>query len=82
MQAEEQRLREKAAEAAPIDMGESWSVLSTHPATGERMKNLQEKWGRLDKRTYRTFDLNYAQFKDSLRAKLHAAEKARDQKDN
>jgi predicted Zn-dependent protease len=83
MQAEEQRQREKAAEAAPIDMGEGWSVLSTHPATGERMKNLQAKWDKLEKQTgYRTFDLNYARFKDSLRAKLHAAEKSRDQKDN
>jgi predicted Zn-dependent protease len=83
MQAEEQRLREKIKEASPIDVGPgTLEVFSTHPATEERMKNLQAKWDKLGKQTgYRTFDLNYAQFKDSLRQKLHAAEKESDQKD-
>jgi predicted Zn-dependent protease len=83
MKAEEERMRAKAAEASPIDVGEGpLEVLSTHPATSERMKNLQAKWDKLEKKTgYHTFDLNYAQFKDSLRSKLHAAEKESDQKD-
>ena len=76
MQEEEKRLQEKVKEATSIDMNStSLEVLSTHPATEERMKNLQAKWDKLDKKSgYRTFDLNYAQFKDSLRSKLHLSE--------
>ena len=76
MQEEEKHLQEKVKEATSIDMSSaSLEVLSTHPATEERMKNLQAKWDKLDKKSgYRTFDLNYAQFKDSLRAKLHLSE--------
>lgn len=76
MQEEEKRLQEKVKEATSIDMSSaSLEVLSTHPATEERMKNLQAKWDKLDKKSgYQTFDLNYAQFKDSLRAKLHLSE--------
>ena len=83
MQDEEKRMREKMKEATSIDIGGGdLEVLSTHPATEERMKNLQAKWDKLAKHSgYRTFDLNYAQFKDSLRARLHAAEKETDQKD-
>ena len=83
MQAEEKRLREKVKEATSIDMGNlTPEVLSTHPATEDRMKNLQSKWDKLDKKSgYRTFDLNYAQFKDSLRAKLHLKEETKSQKD-
>ncbi len=83
MQEEEKRMREKMSEASPIDVGtENLEFLSTHPATTERMKNLQSKWDKLEKKTgYHTFDLNYAEFKDSLRSKLHAAEKEKDQKD-
>jgi len=82
MQAEEKRRREKVAEATPIEVGPgTLEVLSTHPATEERLKNLQAKWDKLGKPTgYRTFDLNYAAFKDSLRSKLHTAEKEPDQK--
>jgi len=82
MQEEEKRLREKMKEATSIDIDTgSLTVLSTHPATDERMKNLQAKWDKLAKKSgYRTFDLNYVAFKDSLRAKLHSAEKT-DQKD-
>jgi predicted Zn-dependent protease len=74
MQAEEQRMREKMKEATSIDVGDgALNVLSTHPATVERLEHLEEKWGRLAKRTgYRKFDLNYAVFKASLRAKFHA----------
>ena len=83
MQDEEKRLRAKMKEATAIDLGSSdLTVLSTHPATEERMKNLQAKWDQLPQHPgYRTFDLNYAQFKDSLRAKLHAAEKETDRKE-
>lgn len=76
MQEEEKRMREKMKEATSIDIDPgSLEFLSTHPATEERMKNLQAKWDKLDKKTgYHTFDLNYAAFKDSLRSKLHSAE--------
>jgi predicted Zn-dependent protease len=83
MQEEEKRMREKMKEATSIDVDPgALEFLSTHPATEERMKNLQAKWDKLDKKTgYRNFDLNYAAFKDSLRSKLHAAQKETDQKD-
>lgn len=83
MEAEEKRLREKMKEATTIDVDPgALEVLSTHPATDERMKNLQAKWDKLERKTgYHTFDLNYAAFKDSLRQKLHAAETETDQKD-
>lgn len=83
MEAEEKRLREKMKEVTTIDVDPgALEVLSTHPATAERMKNLQAKWEQRDQKTsYHTFDLNYAAFKDSLRAKLHAPEKDTDQKE-
>lgn len=83
MQAEEKRMREKMKETTSIDVDPgAFEVLSTHPATDERMKNLQAKWDKLEKKTgYHTFGLNYATFKDSLRSKLHSAEKEPDQKD-
>ena len=74
MQEEEQRIREKVKEATSIDVDpDALEVLSTHPATEERVNNLRAKWEQLDKKTgYRTFDLNYETFKDSLRQKLHS----------
>jgi len=83
MQEEEKRMREKMKEATTIDVDPgAFEVLSTHPATEDRMKNLQAKWDQLEKKnSYRTFDLNYAAFKDSLRSKLHAAETETDRKD-
>src|SRR6478736_8724090 len=83
MEAEEKRLREKVKETTSIDVDPgAFEVLSTHPATQERQKNLQAKWDKLEKKTgYRTFDLNYATFKDSLRAKLHSTETTATQKD-
>lgn len=83
MQAEEKRMREKMKDATTIDVDPgALEILSTHPATDERMKNLQAKWDKLEKKTgYRNFDLNYPAFKDSLRSKLHSAETETDQKD-
>lgn len=83
MEAEEKRLREKMKETTSIDLDPgALEVLSTHPATQERQKNLQAKWDKLEKKTgYRTFDLNYAAFKESLRTKLHSTETTVDQKD-
>jgi predicted Zn-dependent protease len=73
MEAEERRLREKLKDATMIDVDPgALEVLSTHPATEERLKNLQAKWDALDRKSgFHTFDLNYAGFKASLRAKLH-----------
>lgn len=52
------------------------SLLSTHPATEERIARLQAKaeaMGPAAGDSPRTFALNYGEFKDSLRTKLHAA---------
>ena len=83
VEAEEKRMREKMKDATTIDVDPgALEILSTHPATDERMKNLQAKWDKLEKKTgYRNFDLNYTAFKDSLRSKLHSAETETDQKD-
>ena len=83
MQDEEKRMKAKLKEATSIDLdAANLEVLSTHPATDARMKNLQAKWDKLDKKSgYRTFDLNYAAFKDSLRAKLHLKEETKPAKD-
>ena len=76
-------MKAKVKEATSIDMdAANLEVLSTHPATEARMKNLQSKWDKLDKKSgYRTFGLNYAAFKDSLRAKLHLKEETKSAKD-
>lgn len=83
MHEEEQRLRKKVEETTSVDTeGAVFKALSTHPATDERMKSLQAKWDKLQQKTgYRTFDLNYTAFKDSLRAKLHSADKEIDRKE-
>lgn len=75
MQEEEKRMREKMKEVTTIEVAPgAFEVLSTHPATADRMKNLQVKWDKLEKKTgYHKFDLNYAAFKESLRSKLPAA---------
>lgn len=52
------------------------AILSTHPATDERMQSLEEKWekvGKRDKDQFRKIDLNYPEFKNTLRARLHSA---------
>jgi len=84
MEDEENRLRQKMKEATSIDVDPgALEVLSTHPATEERMKNLEAKWNQLEKKTgFRTFDLNYSAFKDSLRQKLHRTSDRNDQKDH
>lgn len=83
MQDEEKRIREKVKEATSIDIDAvQLEAFSTHPATEQRMKNLRTKWDKLDKKSgYRTFDLNYAQLKESLRAKLHLTEEKKPEKD-
>lgn len=82
MEAEEKRLREKMKEATSIDVAPgALEVLSTHPATDERKKNLQARWDKLEKKTgFRSFGLNYAAFKESLRENLHSAEPEKTQK--
>lgn len=50
------------------------SFLSTHPGTDERLRSLQAKWEKVRTKTgFHKFDLNYATFKDNLRAELHSA---------
>ena len=42
-------MREKMKEATSIDIGGGGGGVDTHPATEERMKNLQAKWDKLAK---------------------------------
>lgn len=83
MQAEERRMKEKMKEATSIDLeAANLEVLSTHPATTDRMKNLQSKLDKLARKDgYRTFALNYSEFKDSLRAKLHEKPEPKSEKE-
>ncbi len=71
MEAEERKMMEKLpGGGAPTAL----SFISTHPATEERLHSLEAKWERLPaKAGFRKFELNYAGFKDSLRARLHSA---------
>jgi beta-barrel assembly-enhancing protease len=71
LQEEEKRMLENS----PVGGIEgALSVLSTHPATEERIATLEAKIKTLPPgKEYRKFALNYAEFKDSLRSKLHTA---------
>ncbi len=71
LQEEEKRMLENS----PVGKIEgALSVLSTHPATQERIDTLETKIKALPGgANHRKFALNYAEFKDSLRAKLHSA---------
>jgi beta-barrel assembly-enhancing protease len=70
MQEEEKKLLEKS----PIGgIGSALAVLSTHPATDERIATLEAKWKKTAKQSgYRTLPIDYAAFKQSLRAQLHS----------
>ncbi|MBC8095922.1 MAG: M48 family metallopeptidase [Akkermansiaceae bacterium] len=65
----------KQLEGLPVEGAEkALSFISTHPATEERLSSLQARWEKVQVKTgFHKFDLNYAEFKDSLRAKLHSA---------
>ncbi len=73
LQEEEKRMLENS----PIGgMDGALSLLSTHPATEERITTLEAKIKALPSGAeHRKFDLNYGGFKDSLRAQLHAPPK-------
>ena len=48
-------------------------MVSTHPATRERIERLEAKWKKLPKQAgYRKFDLDYGEFKKSLTEKVEA----------
>ena len=65
---EEERKSPAGAAAGAL----SW--VSTHPATDQRLEALEARWQRLPKKTgFRKIELNYAAFKDSLRARLSSA---------
>lgn len=65
----------KQLEQLHVDGAEkALSFLSTHPGTEERLQSLQTKWEKVETKTgFHKFDLNYAEFKDNLRSKLHSA---------
>jgi predicted Zn-dependent protease len=49
------------------------SFISTHPGTDERISSLEARWQKVQTKTgFHRFDLNYSEFKDSLRTKLHS----------
>ncbi len=81
MREEEQKLLQQIPGGATTS--KALSVVSTHPATEERLQALDARWQQLSKKTgYRKFPLNYAGFKDTLRTKLHSALDQKDQKGN
>jgi beta-barrel assembly-enhancing protease len=71
MEAEERKMMEKL----PTGGAETaLSIISTHPGTQERMDVLEAKWKKLPVKTdYHKFELNYSEFKDTLRSRLHSA---------
>jgi len=72
---EDELLKDTPAEGA----NQVLSIVSTHPATHERMENLERKWKDLRKNSgFKSFKLNYANFKDSLRAKLHSTDRQKE----
>ncbi len=73
MQAEEEKLVEKSPVAGAAG---ALAVLSTHPATAERIATLEAKWRQTSKQSgYRTLPLDYAAFKHDLRAQLHSSDR-------
>lgn len=73
LQEEERRMHEKLKQVTPVDIGDgALQFASTHPATQERIDALQLKWEKLPRdKKFRTFDLNYTDFQNRLRANLH-----------
>lgn len=70
LQEEEKRMREENPMGA---IEGALTLLSTHPATEDRIARLEAKAKALGAGTeHRKFALNYGEFKDSLRARLHA----------
>lgn len=75
MRDEERKVAEKLKEVAPVEVdGGALQLVSTHPATQERIDRLQQKWRQLPgDKIYHTFDLNYAVLQNNLREKLHSS---------
>lgn len=71
LQAEE----EKRLQQSPIGGAQkALTLVSTHPATDERVRVLEARWQRLPKQSgYRKIPLDYARFKNNLRARMHSA---------
>jgi predicted Zn-dependent protease len=65
-----ERVRAEDRKAGGGEVG-ALAVVSTHPATQERIVAVQAKWRTLAKKSgYRRFDLDYAAFKTKLRSSL------------
>jgi predicted Zn-dependent protease len=71
MQLEEKKM----TDPLPVEGAESaLEIVSTHPATAERLQSLQAKWEAVETKTgFYKFQLNYPEFKDRLRSRLHSA---------
>jgi predicted Zn-dependent protease len=75
MREEEKLMLEKLKDVVPVEVdGGALQLASTHPATGERIDALQSKLKDLPaNKKFRTFDLNFADFQNRLRARLHTS---------
>ncbi len=75
MQEEERKMHDKVQEVTSVDVSEgALQLASTHPATQERIDALQRKWEKLPSdEKFRTFDLNFTDFQNRLRADLHTS---------
>jgi predicted Zn-dependent protease len=71
MQSEEKARRDTSPTGG---LEQALSVVSTHPATQERIDRLEGKWRSAAKQAgYQNIPLNYTEFKASLRTRLHVA---------
>ena len=65
---EHEELKKKAGALGKL---ETPGFLSTHPHVKDRITQLEEKWTKLGKKEgYRTFDLNFKEFQNTLRSRL------------
>lgn len=75
MQEEERKMHEKLKEVTSVDVSEgALQLASTHPATQERIDDLQQKWQKIPSdEKFQTFDLNFTDLKNRLRTNLHTS---------
>lgn len=71
LQIEEKKMTENIP---VVGAASTLSIVSTHPATEERLESLRARWADVKTKTgFHTFELNYPAFKILLRTKLHSS---------
>jgi predicted Zn-dependent protease len=72
-----ERVREEDQKTVSSETAQgALAVVSTHPATKDRIDAVEAKWQRLAKKSdYRKFDLDYKTFKEGIKSKLSQADK-------